>query len=439
MDQPTTHFEDRTATTAAWRLPTLEGLAVTLYFGRDAFAGVVRYYASLTHLDPLWFVPDIFAFACIGAFIYRYAVQRTNVLAILFIFYVVFALFLGYVFLGEIKGLASSIKMIAPAFVGFCFCSREFKDEQFLLKFIYFLLFASIIGLMWSAHTRLPWVAFSYESFGATRTASRLWWTGGESRVSGFAADSTMAAYFVMITYVFTSVRKSVLWCLVWAVPAFYAIHLSTNKTALGVLAIYIAALLFVRAFNERHRFSALRSIALWSFTCILIPGALMLAFSGTNLARIAKGLYSLQDRINNSWQLPFVYMNDLMPLGYVTGCGLGCFNYPQQLFSNKVSYYVPVDNFYIGTYLMFGPVFVLFMLFVILAVARTRDIYKLTVIFVMNFYTITVLGYGPASGLLVITMGFSEVFAARLKPRRLAAESNNAIGRQPLLRVASG
>ena len=439
MDQQTTtRFEDRKTTSAAWTLPTLEGLAVTLYFGRDAFAGVVRYYASLAHLDPLWFVPDIFAFACIGAFIYRYAFKQTNTLAILLILYMVFALFLGYVFLGQVKGLASSIKMIAPAFVGFCFCGRDFKDQQFLLKFIYFLFFASMLGVLWSAHTRLPWVAFSYESFGATRTAARLWWTGGESRISGFAADSTMAAYFVLITYVFTSVRKSVLWCLLWAGPAFYAIHVSTNKTALGVMAIYIAGLLLVRAFREGHRFAALRSLALWSFACILVPGALMLTLGGENLGRIAKGLYSLQDRINNSWQLPFIYMNDLMPLGYFTGCGLGCFNYPQQLFSNKVSYYVPVDNFYIGTYLMFGPIFVIFMLFVMLAVARTRDIYKLTVIFVMNFYTITVLGYGPASGLLVITMGFSEVFGPRINSRILGAGSN-AIERQPLLRVASG
>lgn len=438
MDHPTAHFETSKTTSAAWTLPTLEGLAVGLYFGRDAFAGVVRYYASRLHLDPLWFVPDIFAFACVCAFIYRYAFKQTNVLAILLILYMLFALFLGYVFLGEVKGLASSIKMIAPAFVGFCFCGRDFKDKKSLLKFIYFLFFASMLGIFWSAHARLPWVDFSYESFGAQRTAARLWWTGGETRISGFAADSTMAAYFVLITYVFTSIRKNVLWCLLWAAPAFYTIHLSTNKTALGVLAIYLAALLLVRACREEQRFSALRALALWSFACILIPGALMLSLSGTNLGRIAKGLYSLQDRINNSWQLPFVYMNDLMPLGYFTGCGLGCFNYPQQLFSNKVSYYVPVDNFYIGTYLMFGPVFVLFMLFVILAVARSQDIYKLTVIFVMNFYTITVLGYGPASGLLVITMGFSEVFGPRISSRVFGAGSN-AIGRQPVLRVASG
>ncbi|WP_211407535.1 hypothetical protein [Bradyrhizobium iriomotense] len=440
MDQPTTPLAENreAAPLSTWALPTLEGCAVLLYFSRDAFAGVFRYYASLTHLDALWFVPDLFAFACVAAFTYRYAFKQGSIIAILLVLYTIFALFLGWVFLGETKGLASSMKMIAPAFVGFCFCGREFKDQKLLLNVIYFLFFASMIGIFWSAHSRLPWVAFSYESFGATRTAARLWWTGGESRISGFAADSTMAAYFVLITYVFTSIRKSVLWCLIWAGPALYAIQVSTNKTALGVLVIYLGGLLLVRAFDERHRFAALRSLALWSFACLLVPPALMLAFSGTNLGRIAKSLYSLQDRINNSWQLPFVYMNDLMPLGYFTGCGLGCFNYPQQLFSNKVSYYVPVDNFYIGTYLMFGPIFVIFVIFVIMAVARTRDIYKLTAIFVMNFYTITVLGYGPASGLLVITMAFSEVFG---KASPLPRVSRNAMRPPPpqLLKVASG
>jgi hypothetical protein len=106
--------------------------------------------------------------------------------------------------------------------------------------------------------------------------------------------------------------------------------------------------------------------------------------------------------------------MQELMPVGFVTGCGLGCFNYPQQLFSNKLSYYVPVDNFYIGTYLMFGPIFILFMIFAIAAVMKTRDIYKLSGTIAMNLFTITVLAYGPASGLIMIGAAFSQMFAKR-------------------------
>jgi hypothetical protein len=60
----------------------------------------------------------------------------------------------------------------------------------------------------------------------------------------------------------------------------------------------------------------------------------------------------------------------------------------------------------------MFGPIFVVFVILVILAVARTRDIYKLSFAIAMNLFTITVLAYGPASGLIMLSVAFSEVFA---------------------------
>jgi hypothetical protein len=188
-----------------------------------------------------------------------------------------------------------------------------------------------------------------------------------------------------------------------------------------------------VRLFSDRYRFSVLRNVAMLSFLCIFVPIILMIAFAGTNLATVSQSLFSLQDRIDNSWQLPFVYMSKLMPFGFVSGCGLGCFNYPQQLFSDKMSYWVPVDNFYIGTYLMFGPIFVVFMVFVVLAVARTKDIYKLTAVFVMNLYTITILSYGPASGLLIIGLAFSEVFnrVPRQHPKPIDQASGGTIAVQ--------
>jgi hypothetical protein len=124
--------------------------------------------------------------------------------------------------------------------------------------------------------------------------------------------------------------------------------------------------------------------------------------------------LYSILDRINNSWQLPFVYLSQLMPVGIITGCGAGCFNYPQQLFSPLASYWVPVDNFYIGTYLQFGLPFVAFMWVVFRWSFHVTDVYKLSLIFVNNLFTITVLNYGPATGLLMIALGFSEAFSYR-------------------------
>jgi hypothetical protein len=412
----------------------VEAIALCLYFGRDAFAGAVRYYTSMMHLGVLWFIPDFVAFLCMATFAYRYAIKQSNPLAIFTLLYILFSLYIGYVFLNDYRGVLSSLKMIAPIFVGFCFCQREFKDYRFVLGFIHFLFYTSMIGLLWSSRVKFPWVGFEYESFGAARQAAKLWWTGGETRLQGFAADSTMAAYFVLIAFVFTSPRRSTLWCLFWAPIAFYAInHYATSKTAAGVLLVYVCALLCVRLFSERYRFGVLRNMAMLSFLCILIPVLLMVAFAGTNMASISKSLFSLQDRVDNSWQLPFVYMAQLFPMGFLFGCGLGCFNYPHQLFSDKISYWVPVDNFYIGTYLMIGPIFVVFMIFVFLAVARTRDIYKLTAVVVMNLYTVTVLSYGPASGLLMIGFAFSEVFnrPARRAPKALYQRPGDAVAVQ--------
>jgi hypothetical protein len=84
----------------------------------------------------------------------------------------------------------------------------------------------------------------------------------------------------------------------------------------------------------------------------------------------------------------------------------------------------VPVDNFYIGTYLMFGPIFVVFVILSILAVARTKDIYKLSFTVAMNLFTITVLAYGPASGLIMLGVAFSEVFARRRRDMPVTSEA---------------
>jgi hypothetical protein len=391
----------------------IEVVALALYFIRDAFGGAMRYYTSIYNVSVLWFTPDAVAVLCVGIFVTRCIMQNRNVVALLVFVQIILSLILGYFFLGTFNALLSSFKMMIPVFAGFCFCDAYLGNHKKLLWVIATTFYISLAGVLVAAHWTFPWVGFKYESFGATREAGRLWWSFAEQRISGFAADNTMAAYFILITFVLTSIRKSVFWCLIFGIPSIYAIRLTTSKTTMVVLAIYICCLLVVRWLPEARRLPVLRAISLSSYLAILVPIALMLFVSGTGLTKTST-FFSLQDRINNSWQLPFVYLQQLMPVGVLTGCGVGCFNYPQQLFSPLASYWVPVDNFYIGTYLMFGLPFVLFMAVVIRASFLITDVYKLSTIFVMNLFTITVLCYGPATGLLMISFGFSEVFSKR-------------------------
>lgn len=394
---------------------SLEAVGFCLYVIRDAFAGAMKFYFASFHLDVLWFSPDFVAIACIVLFLKRSIVDNGSMLALLVFAQICISLAIGFFFLDSATALASSIKMIFPLFVGFCFADRNLADYPKSLAVVTGTLYLTLFGIFLSKYWSMPWVGFKYESFGATREAQRLWWSFAEQRLAGFAADSTMAAYFILVAFVMTSIRRSIPWCLVVGGISIYAIRLTTNKTAMGVLVIYVVALLFVRALPDEKRLNTLRRLTIWSFASILVPIALILLLTGVDLAPGQRGFFfSIQDRINNSWQMPFVYLSQLMPIGIVTGCGVGCFNYPQQLFSNLRDLWVPVDNFYIGTYVMFGFPFVIFMWMVFRSMLIVTDVYKLSLVFVTNIFTITVLSYGPATGLLVIALGFSEVFSKR-------------------------
>jgi len=392
---------------------SLEAIALAIYLIRDAFGGVIRYYSSVYHLDALWFAPDIIALPCIAQFFMHCIVRNRSLLASLVLLQIVLSLALGFVMLETANALSSSFKMMLPVFVGFCFCDSELGSYKKLLTVVAVTLYLSVFGVFLSKYWPMPWVGFKYESFGAVREAGKLWWAFQDQRLTGFAAENTMAAFFILVSFVMTSIRKSLLWCVIVGAISIYAIRLTTSKTTMVVLVIYLMALIVVRLLPEKDRFPTVRMLALWSFAAIFVPFFLMVLASGTSFTSHDL-FFSMQDRINNSWQKPFVYMSQLMPIGLITGCGIGCFNYPQRLFSSLASYWVPVDNFYIGTYLMFGLPFVVFMLMVFRATMTVTDVYKLSLVFTVNIFTITVLNYGPATGLLIIALCFSEVFSRR-------------------------
>jgi hypothetical protein len=413
----------------------IEATALAVYLVRDAFGGVMRYYTSITHLDALWYVPDLIAMVCLVQFIGHCIIRNRSVLATLVLVQIVLSVGLGYIMLGTTNAAFSSFKMMLPIFVGFCFCDSNFGSYKKLLSVVAVTFYLSVIGVFLTKYFMMPWVGFKYESFGATREAGRLWWSygGDDQRLMGFAADNTMAAFFILISFTLTSIRKSTLWCLAFGGIALYAIVLTTSKTTMGVLATYLVLLVLVRTLPEQSRLGAIRKIALWSFVSILVPFFLILIASGI-VPVPHTTMFSILDRINNSWQLPFVYLSQVMPVGLFAGCGAGCFNYPQKLFSPLAAYWVPVDNFYIGTYLMFGIPFIVFMLLVIRATFAVNDVYKLSLIFVVNLFTITVLNYGPASGLLSIALSFSEVFARRAGGRASVKAAISRVRARPVI-----
>ena len=411
----------------------IEAIALGAYLVRDAFGGVIRYYTSIYHLNALWYLPDAIALLCLIQFFVHCILRNRSTLALLVLVQIMLSLVLGYFMLGTVNAAVSSFKMMLPVFVGFCFCDSSLGSYKKLLSVIAATFYLSVIGVFLTKFYLMPWVGYKYESFGAVREAGRLWWAygGDDQRLMGFAADNTMAAFFILVSFAITSIRMSTTWCLLLGSIAIYAIKLTTSKTTMIVLVLYLILLVLVRMLPEKSRFPAIRTIALWSYASIFVPFFMIVFASGT-AAVPHSTLFSILDRINNSWQKPFIYLTQLMPVGLVTGCGAGCFNYPQQLFSPLAAFWVPVDNFYIGTYLMFGLPFVAFMVMVFRSTFGATDVYKLTLIFIVNLFTITVLNYGPASGLLIIALSFSEVFSRRAASAR-AGETVPIVMRPPM------
>ena len=262
----------------------IEAIALGAYLVRDAFGGVIRYCTSIYHLNALWFVPDAIAVLCLVQFFVHCILRNRSTLALLVLVQIMLSLMLGYFMLGTANAAISSFKMMLPVFVGFCFCDSSLGSYKKLLSVIAVTFYLSVIGVFLTKFYLMPWVGYKYESFGAVREAGRLWWAygGDDQRLMGFAADNTMAAFFILVSFAITSIRMSTTWCLLLGSIAIYAIKLTTSKTTMIVLVLYLILLVLVRMLPERSRFPAIRSIALWSFASIFVPFFMIVVASGT-------------------------------------------------------------------------------------------------------------------------------------------------------------
>jgi hypothetical protein len=332
---------------------------------------------------------------------------------------------ISYAFFRDPLAVASSVKMIVPVFVGFCFCMRPVNEMKSVRYLFYIVFIFSCIGIIWNSYGPLAWEGFAYEGLGVgDRAASRQWWIpGGIPRLGGFAADSTMAGFFLMAGYAVIAINSKIVIRLVVGVVAIYVTHLTTSKTSLVSVLFIFAILCVTWIFGKKNELGFLKGVARYSYLTVFIPYVLIVLLNGIDLTDISPTLFSMQDRINNSWVLPIEYMSELFPPGFVTGCGAGCFNYPMQLFPTAVQdYFVPVDNFYYGSYLMFGVPFLLF-LFRHGMTQRPSDPTTVISTIAMNLFAITVLCYGPASSLLLFGIIFSGNFSSKEWGKHIAQQ----------------
>lgn len=388
-----------------------------MYATRDAMTGSLRYLLGHLHMAGIWFVPDLLSFVALGYFTWTFAVRRQSAWAVLLTIMVFASTIIGWLFMSSSSfALISSLKLFSPIYVGFCFAGRDLVKANWARNYIYLLVVASTIGLILSPYIDYPWVGMTIESFGQTRSVGRVWWAGGAMRYGGLAGDSTMAAYMCLFPLILIHRRLPKAVFLATGVAVLYALQVSTSKTAMGCAILFGAYYLAFEVFRlGRENLDLQRTIAKCSFALIAIPFALMILLGGVDLTKIDPMLFSMQDRINNTWVFPFVYLAQNFPVGLITGCGLGCFSYPMS-YTYLKEFLVPVDNFYVVTYIMMGMPFVIFVVGMFTATLKTVDRPKLALMAIINVYVVTVQCYGPSTATIMIGYAFSDMFLPRLR-----------------------
>lgn len=384
---------------------------------RDALTGMLRYVLQLTHLSAIWFTPDLLALLAFAYFVWHYAIQRRSSFAIVATLSTVAAAAISVIFMSWTPPMFfSSVKSFMPIFVGFICCGRSVVRLPAVRTCLAIMCAVSMMGLIFAPHIDYPWVGADIDSFSGLRNISKVWWIDGKVRYGGFAGDSTMAAFMVLFPYmmIYRWVPK---WMNLLILPMiFWAIQISTNRTALLTLAMFTLHLIVVDILiPAKNRLDVDRLIAKFSFVTVLVPFILIFTLAGAELDNVSSSLMSLQDRIDNSWQLPFTHLQQIFPAGLLIGCGLGCFAYPMK-FTEMSHFNVPVDNFYMTTYLMLGLPFLIIIAGVFISCFRTMDRTKLLMLTMLNVYAITVQCYGPAFATLMMGYAFSDTFMTEAK-----------------------
>ena len=379
---------------------------------RDTLTGSLRYYLALAHLDMLWFVADALSILALVYFACRTVPRNRSVFGWIMLLNCVTATIIGVIFMNAgMFATISAVKMILPIFLGYAFCGRSMVEVRWLRHFLLFMSLFSATGLLLGPFVDFPWIGASVEHFGSTKEVGRVIWSQGELRYGGFAGENTMAAFTVVFPY-FMIHRHLPKWLNValW-VPYAFALINSNSKTAMMISGLFIIYyVVFELLGREWFDIEKIRRIAKWSFVFVPFPFILMALFGGVDLAKISPILFSMQDRIQNTWQIPFTKLADMAPAAIITGCGLGCFTYPMQL-TELESLWVPVDNFYIATYVMLGVPFIITVFGMFTATFKSNDFDKLFLMALLNLYTVTVQSYGPSTATILVGYAFSDMF----------------------------
>jgi hypothetical protein len=386
----------------------LAGLTLVAYLCQVTLFGPIRYFLFLTHLQLLWYIPDILGLMCLGALLLKDAPTSPRIL--IFMAAILFYLVEGYVVSGSTNSVLSTFKALVPLFCGLLL-DRSLLTRPLMKAFFFLLLMIAVIGVAYSTVGKMPWSDIQFEGVGVTQQFKGMQWvSGGDIRGFGFGGDEHGAASSIVTLLIFLSfgLRKSHFYFC--AIVASIGVFLTTSRTNLLCLLVYVA---LWTVFDLRRKVSEqpLLNWSLWlSFFAVLMPLAVIgIAFSYT-VDSVPRPLLSLWYRGSTIFLAPFELMDRLAPFAIVSGFGLGGFGFGL-LQSDLAQYFTTVDNFILFNYFTFGIPYLVFYIYQCRRMLMENDSFKVAIYITTAIYGVTLRGWSDYLFMILVGYSMSIVF----------------------------
>jgi hypothetical protein len=393
----------------------LGAITLVAYICQSAFFGPIRYFLVSTKLEKLWFVPDLLGLVCVAAVLIESPSRKHR--ALIFMYVILLYCLEGYLVSGSVASVLSTFKALVPLFCGLLLDRRLLARPFMKALFLALLLLASI-GVVFTLTAEMPWADLTFEGVGVEQKYKGLQWIeGSRIRSYGFAGDEHGAASSIVTLFILFSLNARKWMFYLVAVVTFIAVEETTSRTNLLAFIAYVG----LYSFTKLNHPAVDQFILKWSLRTSYMAAVLPLIIVGIALSfnqdTVPDQLLSLWIRATYTWFVPFTYMDELAPVAFLHGFGLGGFSFGL-LQSDLAALYTPVDNFVLFNFLAFGMPYVFFYFYQCRRLIHEQDPYRVMIFIVTMIDGLALRGWSDSP--FMILFGYASYCVFRGSAKRI-------------------
>jgi hypothetical protein len=383
------------------------------YLCQSALFAPVRYLLATEKLEMLWYVPDFLGLMCIVAVLVTTTTAQ-NIRILIFMNVLVLYLIEGYVVSGSIASVLSTFKALVPLFCGLLI-DRDLLTGPVMRRILLLFWLAACGGVVYSMYGTAPWSNLQFEGAGIVQAYKATQWTPeGGVRIYGFAGDQHGAASSILTLFILLSMERRRLAFYLFGTVSVVTVYLTTSRTNLLSLLICVVLCLLSDVRKKTDHQLVLKWSLKASFLSVLVPAVGVGIALWYKAADVPPAFLSLWIRGNETWIIPFSFIDDLAPFAILSGFGLGGIGFGLAQ-SDLWRYASAIDNFILFNFLTFGIPYLIFYLYQCRLMLFEQDPHRV-IVFIVTAVSGSFLR-GWSDSLFMILIGYATARVLRGAP----------------------